>query len=241
MVIKKKVLPFLILGLFLGGCRLQTAGGSTNTPIGPTDAPSATPITLPPTETPAPTATVTPTPTPDTGLIGLPAETASSQAFDFVDQMCAAQWFTRGQSLPCPGNEAQASAGFVMSLGADVQGLPSGFKLLLTYPPEDNFDTISSKYPPFTVKKGDRFRAQLACRAHSFCDVEFGLNYYDDNGQTGLKHWIYLFIDPPVAVDYSLDGIAGKTVQFNLSVQAKGNRIDANSVWIDPHIYRPAP
>ena len=162
-------------------------------------------------------------------------------AFDFVTQMCSAQWFNRGQQLPCPGNDAQQSAGYVMSLNGEIQELPSNLSLLLTFPPADHFGTIYSKYPAFTVKEGDRFRAVLACRAHTFCDVKFGLEYYDAQGRTGLKHWSYLFADPPIVVDYSLDGIAGKTVQFSLTAFANGNPTGASAVWIAPHIYRPNP
>jgi hypothetical protein len=44
-----------------------------------------------------------------------------------------------------------------------------------------------------------------------------------------------------VVVDYSLDAIAGKTVQFDLAVRAHENPSEAYAVWIAPHIYRPAP
>ncbi len=194
-----------------------------------------------PTQTVAPTATVTPIPTPDLSLIGLPSEPAGTNAFDFVDAMCKAQWSNEIQNLPCPGNDKQANTGYVMQLSGDVQALPSNFNLMLAFPPEINAATIFGKYPAFAVKKGDRFRSVLACQPHTFCDVEFGLTYSGDQGQIGLKHWPYLFTDAPIVVDYSLDSLAGKTVQLNLSVRTGGNGADAYAVWIAPHIYRPAP
>jgi hypothetical protein len=206
----------------------------------------------PPTETVVPTISATPTstavvaaasstPQPDLGIVGLPTEPAGAPVFDFVARLCDAQWFTGVGNLPCPGKPAQADNGYVMQLDGDVQGLPSNFKVMLTFPPQKSVDTISSKYPEFAVKKGDRFRAVLTCRAHTFCDVDFVLNYFDGQGQNGLKHWQYLFTDSPIVVDYSLDGLAGKTVQFNLSVRGLGNQMDASAIWIAPHIYRPAP
>ena len=81
------------------------------------------------------------------------------EQFDFVEQMCAAQWSTRGQDLPCPGNDTLSSAGYVTQLDAGFQGLPSNINILLVYTPQSKYETISSKYPAFTVKKGDRFRA----------------------------------------------------------------------------------
>jgi hypothetical protein len=235
---QKKIVFILMVGLILSGCGLRRAQESPT----PTITMTLTATQPPPTETPLPTltATVTPTPQPDFSIIGLPSELANIPAFDFVDQMCQAQWFTEAGNLPCPGDEAQTDMGFVTRLDGEIQGLPANIMLLLTFPPKAGDKTISSKYPPFTVKKGDRFRTVLACRAHTFCDVEFILYVFDDQGQTRLTRWRYIFADPPIVVDYSLDSIAGKTVQFDLAVQAKGNQADANAVWIAPHIYRPS-
>ncbi len=236
----------LVLGLLLTGCRMQlpnraindgASTTSTSTAIPPTDVP-----TLAPTNTPVPTATVTPAPTPDPTGIGLPAETTGTDPLDFVASICKADWFTQGGSLPCPGDPNNSEGGFAMSLPSVQQDLPPGFPVLLTYPPQGTYQTIFSKYPAFTVKKGDRFRAVLACRSHAFCDVDFGLGYYSGNGSTGITHWPYRFDELPIVVDYSLDGLAGLNVQFNLSLQGtNGPRIDAYGVWIMPHIYRPTP
>jgi hypothetical protein len=233
----KKLVFLLLVGLILSGCGLR----ATQEPNTPTPTVTATFTQPPPTETPRPTltATVTPTPTPDFSVVGLPAEPAGTLAFDFVKQLCQAQWFTEAGDLSCPGDEVPAGTAFVEKLSGDVQGLPANIGMLLTFPPPYGDETISSKYPPFLVEKGDRFRTVLACRAHTFCDVEFILNIFDDQGQTRLAHWTYLFADPPIVVDYSLEKIAGKTVQFGLSVQATVNQADANAVWIAPHIYRP--
>lgn len=237
---KNKIFSFLLLGLLLSGCALRTNRSSNSTAL-PTALPYETATEVPPTQTPSPTATVAPTPTPDFSLVGLPAEPSSAVAFDFVEQMCNAQWFSSGGQLPCPGNDGQQGSGYVTALDASVQDLRSNLNILLTFPPLNGYGTLYSKYPPFTVKDGDRFRAALTCRTHSFCDVEFGLEYYDEQGRTGLKHWQYLFADSPILVDYPLGGLAGKSVQFSLTITAKGSPSTAYAVWIAPHIYRPAP
>jgi hypothetical protein len=233
---KIKPLSFLLFTavLFLTGC------GQAAITAAPTVVPTETAIVIPPTQTPAPTATITPTPTPDFSVIGLPMEKPGTTAFDFVDEMCQAQWFTEVGDLACPGDDTQADSGYVEQLDGMVQDLPSNIKLLLTFPPRMRVEAISSKYPEFQVQNGDRFRAVLACRAHTFCDVDFMLSYFDKRGLTGLTHWRYLFTDTPIVVDYPLDGISGKSVQFDLSVRADGNRLDAHAVWIAPHIYRPS-
>ena len=238
----KKIFSFLLLGLFLVGCSPK-ASQPSNELATPTASITETATQQPSTQTPVPSATASATlqPTPDFSLIGLPTEKEGTLAFDFVGQMCDAQWFTRGQQLTCPGNDNRSTAGYVMQLDGESQGLPSNMNILLAYTPQEKYQTISSQYPSFTVQKGDRFRTVLACRAHSFCDVEFVLNFSINGGSAGLTHWHYLFTDKPVVVDYSLDALAGKTVQFDLAVRAGGNPSDAYAVWIAPHIYRPAP
>lgn len=239
---QKKILSLLILGLFLAGCS-STADQTTKALGLPTISAAATATQQAPTQTAAPsaTATVTSSPTPDFSLIGLPTEKEGELVFDFVEQMCDAEWFTRGQGLPCSGDDTQSSAGYVMQLDGEIQGLPSDMNILLAYTPQEKYETISSKYPSFTVQKGDRFRAVLGCKEHSFCDVEFVLDFSTEGGSAGLKNWRYLFTDEPIVVDYPLDAIAGQTVQFHLDVRARGNPVEAYAVWIAPHIYRPAP
>ena len=237
---QNKIFSFLLIGLFLSGCgsKRNNSSSETATPIASV---TETATQVPPTRTPVPSVIATLAPTPDFSLVGLPSEQPGGVAFDFVAQMCNAQWFSRGQQLPCPGDDSQKNTGYVMHLSGEDQGLPSNVNILLAYPPQINFETISSKYPSFTVMKGDRFRAVLTCRAHTSCDVEFVLDYFDDHGHTGLKQWRYIFTDSPVVIDYPLDAIAGKSVQFDLAVHGIGNRTDASTVWIAPHIYRPVP
>jgi hypothetical protein len=231
---KKKILYFLLLGLFLVGCA-PTANQPTKEATSPTEAATepiaqqlATPTVIP-TKTATATETVTPISTPDFSLIGLPTE-----------QMCNAEWYTRGQDLPCPGDDSQSSAGYVMQLDGESQGFSSDINVLLAYTPQKNYETISSKYPAFTVQKGDRFRTVLACKEHTFCDVEFVLDFSNEKGSAGLTHWKYIFSDEPIVIDYPLDALAGQTVQFTLAVRARGNPVEAYAVWIAPHIYRPS-
>jgi len=239
---QKKILSLLILGLFLVGCSPTT--DQTTKAMGlPTATAAATLTQQPPTPTAVPSATATATslPTPDFSLVGLPAEKEGELVFDFVEQLCNAEWSTRGQELPCPGSDTQSSAGYVMQIDGATQGLPSNMNILMAYTPQEKYETIYGKYPAVTVQEGDRFRAVLECREHSFCDVEFVLNFSDERGTAGLKNWHYLFTDEPIVVDYPLDALAGQNVQFTLAVRARGNPVEAHAVWIAPHIYHPAP
>jgi hypothetical protein len=233
----KRLILFLLLGSLIGGCGFPTS--VTSAPVPPNVVLTDTSTPVPPTPSPTPTATATMTPPPDLSEIGLPSEPAGILAFDFVDQMCAAEWYVQDQLLPCPGDPEQTASGYVMRLEGGVKGVPSGFPMMLTYPPLGHYSKMFSKYPPFTVQKGDRFRAVIACRAHMFCDVEFYLNFFSDNGERYLQRWHYLFTDAPIVIDYSLDSLAGRTVQFDLAVVAITSQPEMEAVWIAPHIYRP--
>ncbi len=241
---KKKLLLLPLLGLLLTSCRMGAAnrvlGG--NGPNTPRSIPTATVDVLPseaPTSTPAPTPAPTLSPTPDVSVIGLPAEAAGTVAYDFAAKLCSADWIVNSQPVPCNGPDPSTTSGYVGLLGGLDQGVPANIPVLLMYPPQGGSDTISGTYPGFTVQKGDRFRAILGCRAHNFCDVNFGIDYYTASGKSGLKHWSYLFTDPAIVVDYPLDSVAGLTVRFSLSVQRNGEGQQAYAVWLAPHIYRP--
>jgi hypothetical protein len=239
---QKKFLSLLLIGFLLAGCS-PTANQTTKALGLPTATAEATLTQQPPTATavPSPTATATSVPTPDFSLVGLPSEKEGELVFDFVEQMCEADWSTRGQDLPCPGRDTQSSAGYVMQIDGATQGLPSNMNILMAYTPQEKYETIYGKYPAVTVQEGDRFRAVLDCREHSFCDVEFVLNFSDERGTAGLKNWRYIFTDEPLVIDYPLGALAGQNVQFTLAVRARGNPVEAYAVWIAPHIYRPAP
>jgi hypothetical protein len=239
---QKTIFSIFVLGLFLTGCSSSVAQTTSALAL-PTSSATAIAMKQAPTQTAVPTqeATATLPPTPDLNLIGLPTEQEGELIFDFVDQLCEAEWSTRGQELPCPGSDTQSSAGYVMQIDGATQGLPSNMNILLAYTPQEKYETIYGKYPAVTVQKGDRFRAVLECREHSFCDVEFVLNFSDERGSAGLKNWRYLFTDQPIVVDYPLDALTGQNVQFTLAVRARGNPVEAYAVWIAPHIYRPVP
>ncbi len=249
----KTIFSVVIIGLFLASCAppsscvsgalesTDLSSATTAATATVTETPVASATGLEPALSEA-TATATPSQstTPDYTEVGLPAEETGTVILDFVSEVCQAQWSTQVQQLPCSGDDTQANGGYVQVLDGQVQGYSSDIGILLTYPPQKLVQTISGKYPAITVKKGDRFRAVLDCRAHSSCDVEFVLNFSTSEGSAGLKHWRHLFADGPVVVDYPLDAIAGETVQLSLAVYSKGYPADGYAVWIAPHIYRPA-
>ncbi len=167
-------------------------------------------------------------------------------ALDFVALLCNAQWMNGAQHLvACPGASADHSGGYAEALNPASEGLPPNTPTLLTIPGWSGSAALFLRYPSFTVRGGDRFRATLRCQADSPCDVEYALEYFDANGKyhSPFMSWKYQAGDPPVNVDVDLSMLAGQTVDFVLAIRPQNDSApqQAYSLWIAPHIYRPNP
>ena len=197
-----------------------------------------------------PTAKNTMAPTNDSEekLLELPTPIVGTVALDFSERPCSASWSNNGEYLPCPGNLNDISGGYadhfdqVVIEGNILINQPG----LLTIPAqeESSYYAIFGKYPPFTVQTGDHFQAVLACAdQHTECDVDFSLEYFNtDNtvSQVPGAKWNKKF-DPEgtyIYADANLESLAGKTVQFLLTVRDNGTAADDYAVWIMPHIAR---
>lgn len=182
-------------------------------------------------------------------LLELPTPVAGSVVFDFSERPCSASWSNNGEYLPCPGDLEDLSGGFsdrfdqVIIEGNILIEQPG----LLTVPAqkESGFYAIFGKYPPFTVQAGDRFQAVLACaNEHINCDVVFSLEYASSDNtiqQVIGAAWDkkYDTQGSYIYADVNLDALAGKTVQFLLTVRDNGDADDDYAVWIRPYIARP--
>ena len=105
---KQRIVLLFIISLLLTGC--GSPATATQAALIPTVELAATSAPLLPTETPTATSVATATPIPDLGTLGFPRLPAGTVAYDFVAEMCAAQWYNRGASLPCPGDASQMKA-----------------------------------------------------------------------------------------------------------------------------------
>ena len=193
------------------------------------------------------TGTSQPTPTVETLEIEEPD--SDRIALDFSERPCNASWSNSGEYLPCPGDLAQISEGYANRLeeyfinGGFAGGLPA----LLTIPAqsESKFGGIFGRYPPFTFKQGDRFRAVLACMdGYPQCDVTYSLEFINSNNvveKVPGAEWQASYSPGGnyIPVDISLDSLAGRTIQLILTVRDNGNPAEDYALWIQPHIWRP--
>lgn len=169
---------------------------------------------------------------------------AAGTGYDFSANVCLAQWTGNGKSLPCIGKDGSAD-GFVLYQSRPV--LESGYvddePGLLTNPPLVTDGVIRGKYPAYTVKTNDHFLSIVNCENNAKkCNVRFQLDYQIDNGaiQT-LGSWNEAYEGQFTVVDVNLSSLAGKNVNFILTVFASGASDQDRALWLLPRIVVPQP
>lgn len=206
-------------------------------PVATTVAPPATRQVF----TPIPTFTAAPQPT-AMSVFQL-ENNGKSVVFDFTSRVCEAKWVNSvdTKALPCPGDLNNPTSGYVGLLSGSDQGLDAGFAMILNMPASNNAGGIFGRFPKFQVGPNDEFRASLACRTNSNCEVEFALGYYDANGKYQEAFPIQYYrqgVEPPINYVQPLNSLAGQTVEFVLVVRAKylSDPMAAWALWISPRI-----
>lgn len=165
-------------------------------------------------------------------------------AYDFAINACAATWRSSAGSLTCMG-DSNSSNGSVMLL--DAPRLENGRKedepTLWTRPQVTRGGWISGTYPAYQVKEGDHFRSAIGCLQDSKgCEVTFSLDYQDDSNKVkNLGSWVESYDGDITSIDVDLSGLAGKRVNFILTVTTHGKSEAANAFWLVPSIRRFTP
>ena len=163
----------------------------------------------------------------------------TTTTFDFVNNVCSAQWVSAAGTLPCPGTDGDAR-GFVLNLtnpqlenGTTFNG--SG---LLTFPQSIYNGYIQGIYPAYTVQAGNHFQSTVNCQyGATTCFVIFRLDYQINGGllQT-LWSWAEKYDGLYYPADVDLSALAGKNVNFILTVLTNGDATGDRAMWVAPHI-----
>ncbi len=167
-------------------------------------------------------------------------EVEGGQALDFVASACSASWSSGAGDLSCPGKEGD-SGGYVLLLSnPPLENRNEDEPGLLTHPQAVDNGYITGIYPSFSIKNGDRFIADLGCLAEKEkCNVTFRLEYRNNNGAVKkLGEWNETFDKILTAINIDLSDLAGKRIEFILTVKANGSSSDDSAVWFVPHIDR---
>jgi hypothetical protein len=180
--------------------------------------------------TPSPTATG-PTPTKQAGV-----------GYDFVAEMCTAKWESGAGVLPCPGTDGDAK-GFVLKI--DNPKLENGTTDtrpgLLTNPQAVTNGYIKGTYPAFRVQQGDRFKTIVNCQyGATACFVTFRIDYLVGNDTTVQRLWTFGEKHEGQYFEYDKDlsFLAGKDVQFILTVTIGTATAGQRALWVAPRIHR---
>jgi len=173
----------------------------------------------------------TPTPKPET-------------VYNFVANYCSASWVSGAGVLPCPGSDGDIK-GFVLK--KDNPKLENGTTddepALLTHPEWVNNGVISGRFPAFNVIEGDHLKTVIGCLyGGAACDVKFQITYRANGGSLQLlDQWIESYDGTirKIDIDLAANGLAGKSVEFSLVVQANGPSNQDWAFWLLPRIEGP--
>lgn len=167
-------------------------------------------------------------------------ETNSGLVFDFVASACSARWESGSGKLPCPGKGTEPTGFVYPTTAPQLESRNEDEPALITHPEMKKNGYITGTYPPFEVKKNDTFRADIGCLADSKdCNVLFQLNYRTESGTVKkLGEWQEVFDESITSVMIDLSDLAGKRVEFILTVTANGSDKDDNAFWLVPQIKR---
>jgi hypothetical protein len=164
--------------------------------------------------------------------------------YDIASHYCNLEWSSGDGILSCPGSNGDHS-GFVLHL--DHPRLENGSvdneAAMLTFPQWVTDGWVRGKLPPYTVKAGDLFRSVIGCEYNATnCDVRFQLDYQIGAGSVhNLAKWNEDYDGNFNAVEVDLSSLAGKSVNFILSVYAHGTPNGDRALWLRPRLVRPTP
>jgi hypothetical protein len=161
--------------------------------------------------------------------------------YDFVANVCAAEWSSTASKLPCPGKDGDRN-GFVLKVKEPKLEDGSSYSLpgLLTFPQNLENGSIQGVYPPIFVKPGDRFQSIVNCESGAKgCLVLFRLDYQIGNGPI-FSFWSIGEVNEGkyFQANVDLSPFAGEEVKFVLQVQAFGPPTGDRALWVAPRIVR---
>lgn len=162
----------------------------------------------------------------------------AGSAYNFVDNYCKGAWRTTNGNLTCPGQTSDN--GFVVKV--DEPTLETGAKeneaALWTNPPSGTDTEIRGTFPAMTITSGMYFKSIIGClEGAANCNVKFILSYIPDGGsETKLAEWSEAYDNSFTRVNLDLSTLAGKKVQFVLTVKSNSESNQDQAFWLQPRI-----
>lgn len=160
--------------------------------------------------------------------------------FDFTALICEADWKSGsdGVTLPCDKTSNEYDSWAVVLMHPQFEtGRIENESTIWVHPDSKN-GWLEGKYPSYTVKNGDYFKAWIGCLAdNKNCDLIFSLDYRFDGKTYNLGSWREIHDGKIRRLDVDLSKLKGKTVQFILRTERNNSYLsDANGFWFVPGI-----
>ena len=169
------------------------------------------------------------------------APTQNITAYDFVDNMCSAQWSYDGGPIPCPINTNKLLFGYVQSIANPVMenGVTSPLHGLLTIPQNKYNGLIRGSFPVTDILRGDRFQALIGCQYNAVnCYVTYELEYQTGNSLFTLWKSKEKYDGLMTQADVDLTRIANLKARLVLTILATGPFEGDQPLWVAPRIVR---
>lgn len=172
--------------------------------------------------------------------VGNTSSSSSSGEYDFAANYCDAKWSSNTKNnLPCPGANS-GTDGFVLVLqNPELETRHENEPAIWMRPNHAGSGYIQGVFPKYEISNKEHFVAVIGCLDNNpQCEVTFKLSYIKANGdEVVLGTWDEKFDDNTTHIDFDLSSLAGKTVQFVLTVKTgNSNYKQANAFWFVPHI-----
>ena len=145
---------------------------------------------------------------------------------NLADSICLAQWSNGTDTLPCPGKATDIMGYTFSDLKPILENNAEDDEntLILGVPNHEN-SFLRGTYPAFQVPTGAAFYAILGCSGgNAACNTSLSLSYIEGNAAPKqLATWSEIFDGAFQRLDLDLSSLAGKTVQFILTLNSNGN------------------
>lgn len=161
---------------------------------------------------------------------------------DMTEDICDATMLTPETRLRCPPPGLDIENGFVYRDDALLieTGAQEDEPAVVMYPSSGEGGYVLARYPVYTIRRGDHFKAVVGCTIGSpGCNVVFQLAYSTDSeAETLLGQWNEYYDGKLTHVNVDLSTLAGKQVALILKVLDNGDSTDDWAFWLYPRIVR---
>jgi len=166
----------------------------------------------------------------------------ATSVYEFIDNLCNAEWFSGSGKLDCPQASSlnYPSGYFVRITNPEFEDGSIDNEPALVMVPDKANGFITGKFPPITVRMGDRFQAVTGCIFDNpECNVSMQFSFTEGGSLLqNLDTWPEIYDGNIQRIDIDLSPLAGKTVKFSLSVYNNGSSINDWVFWLRPRISR---